>query len=123
MGEMLIGLWIFWAVAYLVFYHKVFRVYYFDLTRGIIQELFTASIVATVMLIITLKFWWIAAIVVIIIGLSASAKAENKGPLVIAVIVAIIISVLGTNVGKSSESSGNTDNSKSSSASVDYVSK
>ena len=123
MGEMLIGLWIFWAVAYLVFYHKVFRVYYFDLTRGIIQELFTASIVATVMLIITLKFWWIAAIVVIIIGLSASAKAENKGPLVIAVIVAIIISVLGTNVGKSSESSGNTNNSKSSSASVDYVNK
>lgn len=122
MGNLLIGLWIFWAIAYLVFYHKIFRVYYFDLTRGIIQELFTASIVATVMLIITLKFWWIAAIVVIIIGLSASAKADNKGPLVIAVIVAVVIAVLGNNVGKSSESSDNSNNSKSSSASVDYVS-
>lgn len=121
MGNLLIGLWIFWAIAYLVFYHKIFRVYYFDLTRGIIQELFTASIVATVMLIITLKFWWIAAIVVIIIGLSASAKAENKGPLVIAVIVAVVIAILGNNVGKSSESSDNSNNSKGSSASVDYV--
>ena len=36
-------LWIFWFVALLVLYHKVFTVYYFSLSHGLMKELVTSA--------------------------------------------------------------------------------
>lgn len=95
---LLIGLWIFWSIALLVFYHKVFAVYYFNICKGILQELLTAGFLGMLLAYATIKFWWIAAIVLILAGLAASGKADSKAPLVLAVVLAVIISVVGINL-------------------------
>ena len=41
-GGILFGLWIFWTIALLILYHKVFTVYYFSLGNGLMKEIVTA---------------------------------------------------------------------------------
>lgn len=100
---LLIGLWIFWIIALLVFYHKVFSVYYFNLTKGCLQEILTAGLLGMVLAYLTIKLWWVTAIILVLAGLSASAKADNKAPLAAAVVLAVIIAIVGINLKSNSE--------------------
>lgn len=47
-------IWIIWLVVLLVFYHKVFTVYYFNLGSGLVKELFVAAILSSLMTGLTL---------------------------------------------------------------------
>ena len=84
-----------------VLYHKFFEVYYFDLGRGLLKELRTALIVGVILSTLTIFYWWIAAIVLVIAAISVSAKVDDstlKGWIFIAfAVVIIIISVIGIN--------------------------
>ncbi len=84
-----------------VLYHKFFEVYYFDLGRGLLKELRTALIVGVILSTLTIFYWWIAAIVLVIAAISVSAKVDDstlKGGIFIAfAVVIIIISVIGIN--------------------------
>ena len=110
-GGVVLGLWIFWSIALLVLYHKVFAVYYFDLGQGIMKELVMSCILGLIMAIVTVAFWYIAAAVVVLFGLGMMKKADSKAPLVIAVIVAIIVSVVGISL-KSDGDAGDEQSSK-----------
>lgn len=109
---LLIGLWIFWIIALLVFYHKVFSVYYFNLTKGCLQEILTAGLLGMVLAYLTIKLWWVTAIILVVAGLAASAKADNKAPLVGAVVLAVIISIVGINLKSNSKDTKSASNAR-----------
>ena len=95
-GESVLGiLWIGWTIALLVLYHKVFSVYYFNLSRGLMKEIIGACFFGAIMTGVTLAFWYVSAIIIIIIGLSISSKVKSKAPVIIAIICAIIVSFMG----------------------------
>ena len=86
-------LWIFWFVALLVLYHKVFTVYYFSLSHGLMKELVTSAFLGLIMTAITLYLWYVSAIIILVIGLSVMGKIHNKLALIVAVILAIVIAI------------------------------
>lgn len=88
-------MWIIWTIILLIFYHKAFTVYYFDLGRGFVKELLVAGILGLVMTAITLNWWWISAIIIIVIGIIVMGNANSKAPLIIALILAIVVAILG----------------------------
>ena len=102
--NILFGLWIFYVIAILVMYHKVFVVVYFDLGRGLMKELVIAAFGGMILAAITVKFWVLSAIIIIITGLVCRGKFDDPAAkntvLVIAVIIAIVISSLGIKVNK-----------------------
>ncbi len=102
--NILFGLWIFYVIAILVMYHKVFDVVYFDLGRGLMKELVIAAFGGMILAAITVKFWVLSAIIIIITGLVCRGKFDDPAAkntvLVIAIIIAIVISSLGIKVNK-----------------------
>lgn len=102
--NILFGLWIFYVIAILVMYHKVFDVVYFDLGRGLMKELVVAAFGGMILAAITVKFWVLSAIIIIITGLVCRGKFDDPAAkntvLVIAIIIAIVISSLGIKVNK-----------------------
>lgn len=102
--NILFGIWIFYVIAILVVYHKFFDVVYFDFFRGGMKELIFAAFGGMILAAITVKFWVLSAIIIIIIGLVCRGKFDDPAAkntvLVIAVIIAIVISSLGIKVNK-----------------------
>lgn len=90
-------LFIVYTVAAFILYHKCFTVYYTNALMGIGKELIIAAFCGGIMAAITISFWYVAAIIIIIAGLILSSKAGNKGPLVLCIIFAIIVAIAGIN--------------------------
>ena len=88
-------LWLGWTIALLILYHKVFSVYYFNLSRGLMKEIIGACFLGGIMTGVTLSCWYVSAIIIIIIGLSVSGKMKSKAPVIVAIICAIIVSFMG----------------------------
>lgn len=106
MGESILSiLWVVWTVALLILYHKVFAVYYFDLGNGLLKELVGAAILGAVMAALTITYWYVSAIIIIVIGLMVCGKVNNKIPLVIAVIFAVFIAIVGASVKTDTDTS------------------
>lgn len=99
---------LFYVVLYmilgLVIYHSIFEIWYFNLGKALIGELFGAFVFALLMTGLTLKFWWIALVIIILLGLALSAKvsspAGKKIVLGVFVAVAIITAITGINYNK-----------------------
>ena len=100
--------WIMWMIALFVLYHKVVKVYYFNLGRGLIMELLWSGFIGAFMTMFTFMFWWLTAIIIIIIGLINMRKTNNKIYLIIAVVVAIFISIIGIGTNNKADSAENT---------------
>lgn len=101
---------IFWTVVVLILYHKLFDVVYFNLINGIVKELVVSFIIAMVITSITIKLWWVTAIILIIAGILLSKKTLSKVPLVITIILAIVFSSLSGKLNEAiqNNSSNNT---------------
>lgn len=93
--NVLFVLFIIWVIALLIFYHKVFAVYYFDLGQGLLKEIVGAVILGAVMTGVTLYLWWLTAIVILICGIVLSKKFSNNIVLIGCVILAVIIVIMG----------------------------
>ena len=99
---------LFYVVLYmiigLVIYHSIFEIWYFNFGKAMITEIFVAFIFAALMTGLTLKFWWIALIIIILIGLMMSAKVQNptgkKVVLGVFVVVAVITAITGINYNR-----------------------
>lgn len=93
----------FYVVLYmimgLVIYHAIFEIWYFNFGKALIGELLGALIFALIMTGLTLKFWWVTLIIIILIGLALSAKVGSptgkKIVLVAFAVVAIITAITG----------------------------
>lgn len=101
---------IFWTVVVLILYHKLFDVVYFNLINGIVKELVVSFIIAMVITSITIKLWWVTAIILVIAGILLSKKTLSKVPLVITIILAIVFSSLSGKLNEAiqNNSSNNT---------------
>lgn len=101
---------IFWTVVVLILYHKLFDVVYFNLINGIVKELVVSFIIAMVITFITIKLWWVTAIILVIAGILLSKKTLSKVPLVITIILAIVFSSLSGKLNEAiqNNSSNNT---------------
>ncbi len=101
---------IFWTVVILILYHKLFDVVYFNLINGIVRELVVSFIIAMVITFITIKLWWVTAIILVIAGILLSKKTLSKAPLVITIILAIVFSALSGKLNEAiqNNSSNNT---------------
>lgn len=94
-------LWAVYSIGVWIIYHKMFTVYYFSLSRGLVKELFLSAFVGMILTGLTLSFWWIAAIILFLVGVGVSRKTENpsgkKAIIVVFAIAAIVISIVGIN--------------------------
>ena len=93
-----------WAIALFVMYHKIFTVFYFDLTRGIGKEIMWCLIGSCILTALTIYFYWVIAIVVAIAGVVLSFKTEDttkKIYIIVAFIVlAVVVGLIGRNTKK-----------------------
>lgn len=110
MSAIVLMLAIFWTVVVLILYHKLFDVVYFNLINGIVRELVVSFIIAMVITFITIKLWWVTAIILVIAGILLSKKTLSKVPLVITIILAIVFSSLSGKLNEAiqNNSSNNT---------------
>lgn len=113
MGTILIGMWIVYAILGLVLYHKIFTVYYGNLFNGLLGELVSAAFFGFIMSFLTLHFWKIAIIILLIVGLILAAKAQEGSKKAIIIVVFVIISILIGILGNDINNMGNEDNSSS----------
>ncbi|MCD8215926.1 MAG: hypothetical protein LUC97_09855 [Clostridiales bacterium] len=98
MGNIVITLWVVLTIACWVMFHKLFTVYYFSMSKGILQEIIVSGIVGAVLMAITLRFWIVTAVIAIIIGLAARKRTNSAVPLVAAVIIVILVACVGMNL-------------------------
>ncbi len=99
---------LFYVVMYmilgLVIYHSIFDIWYFNFGKALITEIFGAFLFAALMTGLTLKFWWIALIIIILMGLVMSAKVQNptgkKVVLGVFVVIAVITAITGINYNR-----------------------
>lgn len=91
----LLVLWIFWTIAFLVLYHKVFTVYYFDFGKGVMKEIIASAFFGGILAVVTVALWYIVAVILVLFGLIMKKKMESNVPLVLAVVVAVIMCIVG----------------------------
>ena len=89
-----------WFIAIEVLYHTIFTVYYFNLGKGCLSEVVASFAIAFILTCLTYKYWYVIVIILILIGLVASNKSKNIGPLVICIIISIIFSLLAIRLNK-----------------------
>lgn len=110
-SSLVLVMWIFYSILFLVIYHKIFSVIYFNFLNGIYREFIVAVITGAIMTGITLWFWQIAVVVILIIGFIISSSSGNpfgRGPvLVIFIILAAVIGIMGYKVRSAGEKSQN----------------
>ncbi|MCH5268336.1 MAG: hypothetical protein J1E62_08340 [Lachnospiraceae bacterium] len=92
--------WIIWIVVLLVAYHTVFITLYFNLTIGLVHELVIAAVLGMLMTWLTLMYWWIPAIIIVLVGIGGSGKTNSKIPLVLAIIIAGAVAFTGISFKK-----------------------
>ena len=110
----------------LILYHSIFEIWYFNLSKALIGELIGGLIFGVIMTALTLKFWYISCIIIIILGISLSIKVSNptgkKIVVVFFLLVAIITAVLGINYKKPKSVDRDTYEIDASSVSKDFLS-
>lgn len=83
----------------LVLYHSVFDVVYLNLGKGLLSEIISAALLSCLMVFITMKFWIVSVILILLVGLGVSSKFKNdstRGAFIIFVIIfAIIVGISG----------------------------
>lgn len=98
-GTVVVILWIIFSIGTWIAYHKIFTVYYFSLSQGLMKELFLSAFIGGILTALTLYFWWVAAIILLLVGVGVSGKTENlsgkKAIMVVFVIAAIVVAIVG----------------------------
>lgn len=95
METLLIGLWVFLIIIIEIIYHKYVRVVYFDISRGILQELIASGLAALFILIFTLYFLFkyisiiIPIVILIVFGLIYK-KQRNNNVIITGVVIAVL---------------------------------
>lgn len=99
MSGIVVVLWIVFSIGVWITYHKIFTVYYFNLSQGLMKELILSAFLGGILTALTLYFWWITAIILLLVGVGVSGKTENpsgkKAIMVVFAIAAIVVAIVG----------------------------
>lgn len=94
-------LWIVFSIGVWIAYHKIFTVYYFSLSQGLMKELILSAFLGALLTALTLYFWWVTVIILLLVGVSVSGKTENpsgkKAIIVVFAVAAIVVAIVGIN--------------------------
>ena len=92
------GFLLFYVVVFMILglliYHSIFDIWYFNFGKAMIAELFGAFIFAGFMTALTLMFWPISFLIIIILGIVFSIKVKNPTGKKLVIIIFIIIAIL-----------------------------
>ena len=92
-------LWIIFTIGTWIAYHKIFSVYYFSISKGLMKEIITCAFVGILLTSLTLYFWWLTALIIIVVGIVISGKVDDsskrKAIIIFFVILAIVIALSG----------------------------
>lgn len=58
-----------WTIAAWVLYHKIFTVYYFNLSAGLGKELIGSLVAGIILASLTIYLYWVVAIAVLVAGI------------------------------------------------------
>ncbi len=106
----LVLLWVAYTIMCFVIYHKIFRVYYFgSVAKGIMSEIISCVIVSTFLTALTLWFWFVAVIILVIAifvirGKLEDPAAKNLATILMAVLIVLVV-ISGRTVRKNGSSS------------------
>lgn len=89
-----------YMILLLVLYHTVFSVVYFDLHQGIKNELIKAAMISFFLAAFTVWLWWLAVIVLLIIGLVCASKVQSGGGKITVIAVFIVLAIIVGEAGK-----------------------
>lgn len=99
MGGIVVVLWIIFSIGVWVVYHKIFTVYYFNLSQGLMKELILSAFLGALLTALTLYFWWVTVIILLLAGVGASGKTENPSVkrtiIVVFGVAAIVVAIIG----------------------------
>ncbi len=99
MSGIVLFLWIVFSIGVWVAYHKIFAVYYFSLSRGLMKELLLSAFLGALLTALTLYFWWVTVIILLLAGVGASGKTENpsgkKAIIAVFAVAAIVVAIVG----------------------------
>lgn len=122
-GGVIIVLWIVYAIALFVMYHKVFDVIYFSVAHGIIKEIFFCGLLGFLLTMLTIKHWKIAVAIVIIAGIiiyMKEAQSENRYTVIgVCTVLVVIIAAAGIKINKNVDESVNPQNMTGESTATD----
>ncbi len=98
-GTVIIVLFLTFTIGVWITYHKIFTVYYFSLSKGLMKELLMSLFLGMILTALTLYFWWVTAIVLLLAGLGLSGKTENpagkKAIMIAFLIAAVAVAIVG----------------------------
>lgn len=104
-------------------YHKIFTVYYFNLSKGLGKELIGSLIAGIFLASLTIYLYWLVAIIVFAAGLILSGKMQDKNQkttvIVIFAILAIVVFLVGRNAKE--ETSGTSSNEDTVTNEISYM--
>lgn len=95
-----------YGIVLIILDRMVFKTIYFgNVGQQMLTEFFKALFVGFILSIITISFWWIAVIVILIAGLiiaftKAKRPAQRAGFFGIFVVLAIVVGIVGYNAKK-----------------------
>jgi len=100
MNEMIMFvLFLIFTIGAWITYHKIFTVYYFDFSQGLLKELIISVVIGLLLTGLSLKFWYASVIIILLVGIGFSSKTGSpsmkKMIMGIAAVVAVIVSVVG----------------------------
>lgn len=105
MQGLLIVLGIIYTIALLIIYHKCFTVVYTNAFYGLMREVIFAACLGFLLMFATIYFWYIAVIVILIIGVYLAKKMQSKTPIIAVAVLAIIMCMIGYKVESAKKNS------------------
>ncbi len=88
----------------LVIYHAMFDIWYLNFQKAIFGEILGAGIFSIIMTAFTIKYWWLACGIIILLGLILGAKSSNPTIRLIIIgvfgVFAIVTASIGINYNK-----------------------
>lgn len=115
-----LGLWAVFTIVSWIVYHKVFAVYYFDFLRGIIKEFIISVLAGAVLTVLSLYFWQVSVIIIILIGIAAVSKVSTPTmkllTIIAFIVLAVVISIVGTEFKEKTDEAAKEDAKKSESS-------
>ena len=92
-------LWIGFSIGVWVLYHKIFTVYYFSLSQGLMKELIWSVIIGIVLTGLALYLWWLVVLILLGVGLTTAGKVDNpsakKTIMILFAVAAIVVAIVG----------------------------
>ena len=88
---MFIGLCVVYFIGGFVLYHSIFDVLYLDFKNGFMKECIGYFMFSLIMTGITMKFWYISAIVIALGGAGFVNKAKTQSRKKIAIVISVLL--------------------------------